>query len=399
MEEIPVANINRSFSARLKKTIAKAFSEIKPVFFYTKKSFCEYMSYETPELVIINFSDKPKIKYEILNEIYKDKWLNSAGIIAIHDYDKEEDFINKVKHTNIIAAVNIRYLEENLVRILKILRQHRNILFQRAFQAMFIGKTSGSFLISNDLLYIQVYANLLVNFIYNCNYIDEEGKMSLKLILNELLINACEHGNCNISFEEKSKIMNEGRSLADIIAEKVQNDPAIAKKKIKLDYNINNKRSWIRITDQGTGFDWRKQLQENAQKSPEELLLHGRGIHMSQGLCKNFKYNDKGNSVRFEFMHTNTNYIVPGFFEKDSETRFKKGETVFTRGETSNYLYYIASGEYDVLDQNNNILSTLSSNDIFLGEMSFLLYNVRTATVKVRKDGTLYRLTKKNFIS
>ena len=47
---------------------------------------------------------------------------------------------------------------------------------------------------------------------------------------------------------------------------------------------------------------------------------------------------------------------------------------------------------------NQSVVDTLSADDIFMGEMSFLLNNRRTATVRATTDGTLIRISKKGFV-
>lgn len=80
-------------------------------------------------------------------------------------------------------------------------------------------------------------------------------------------------------------------------------------------------------------------------------------------------------------------------------TRFRRGQVVFRRGEESNFLYYIASGRYQILDEKGTLLSTLGPGDAFLGEMSFLLNNRRTASVMTTEEGVLYRISKNRFIA
>ena len=401
MKIIPVSNHSRQLSGEIKEILKNQNSDFRPLFFYTKKTFREHLMYETPEIVIINFSDSPKTKYELLKEIGKDQWLNSAGIIAIHN-EREGEFEQKFKNANIIASLHIDSVVEKLPRIIKIVEKNKSILFQRSMQSMFTGEFSGSFEIDNDLLDVQVHANLLVNFVYNSNFVDEDGKSSLKLVLQELLINAVEHGNCGITFEDKSRVMMEGVHMMELIKERMENDSSIKDKTVRMDYKVNNGQTWVKIIDQGAGFDWKAKFEKKEEpiEDPIELLLHGRGVNLAKDLCQKITYNDKGNQVELFFENnSNFKFIVPGFFESDSETKFKKGEVVFSYGEESNFLYYIASGKYQVLDDSSNVLSELTPNDVFIGEMSFLLYNIRTASVVTIEDGVLYKISKKNFVS
>jgi CRP-like cAMP-binding protein len=73
------------------------------------------------------------------------------------------------------------------------------------------------------------------------------------------------------------------------------------------------------------------------------------------------------------------------------------GTTVFRQGEPGDFLYYIAKGHFDVL-VNDKRVARLSPDDIFMGEMSFLLNNRRSATVRATSDAVLIRISKKDFV-
>ena len=75
-----------------------------------------------------------------------------------------------------------------------------------------------------------------------------------------------------------------------------------------------------------------------------------------------------------------------------------EGDIVFKEGEPSNFLYYIATGAFDVMVQGSKV-SELKPDDIFVGEMSFLLNNRRNATVVAKGPGRLIKISKKNFIT
>jgi CRP-like cAMP-binding protein len=89
---------------------------------------------------------------------------------------------------------------------------------------------------------------------------------------------------------------------------------------------------------------------------------------------------------------------VPGLFSKREEVTFKPGEVVITEGEESNYLYYIAAGNFDIL-ANGKKVSTLGPEDIFIGEMSFLLANRRSATVVSKNNSVLFKISKNEFMN
>ncbi len=112
--------------------------------------------------------------------------------------------------------------------------------------------------------------------------------------LSELLVNAVEHGNLGISYEEKSELLKNGTWLEEI------------KKRLQMDEyrsryaHVKLQRTGslleITITDQGAGFDWRKYMDFD----PERVMdSHGRGIALAN--CQNFatvEYLGRGNVVK-----------------------------------------------------------------------------------------------------
>lgn len=80
------------------------------------------------------------------------------------------------------------------------------------------------------------------------------------------------------------------------------------------------------------------------------------------------------------------------------ELVFQDQEGVLSQGEKSSHLYYIVSGKFDILASGKRV-STLTPDDIFLGEMSFLLNNRRSATVRASGRGILIKISKEAFIN
>jgi CRP-like cAMP-binding protein len=95
---------------------------------------------------------------------------------------------------------------------------------------------------------------------------------------------------------------------------------------------------------------------------------------------------------------THEGKVVPKVFTDQEEVVFTDGDIVFTQGEKSSYLYYIVSGEFEII-ANGKRVSILTPEDIFLGEMSFLLDNRRSATVKSMGRGVLIKISKEAFIN
>ena len=120
---------------------------------------------------------------------------------------------------------------------------------------------------------------------------------------------------------------------------------------------------------------------------------------MAELYLSSLAYNEKGNEVTLELRHAGSEgKVVPKVFTDQEEVVIQDGETVFTQGEKSNHLFYIVSGQFEII-ANGKCVSVLSPQDIFLGEMSFLLNNRRSATVRAKGRGVLIKITKEAFIN
>jgi len=398
MTQVPVISLRDEVTREIGRVMTESDIAWELVPFSNPDEYLEYLSFETPEVLIIDFSREELSPFGILDAISSDTWLNCSGIIAVHDAE-EEAFLEQTKRSNLIAAVTYSDVTRKLAGILDIVGHNRHILFQRELQNTFIGESSGTFEIPNNLAKASVYSNLIVNYIYNLNYIGSSRKLDMRLALQEMLINAIEHGNCGISYDEKTRLtMEEGLIGDEMLQKRLREYPEFAARRVMLEYNIQNTRTLITIRDEGDGFDWRNMLSRKAENSDGEQLLHGRGITLTKNVVDQLWYNEQGNEVTVIIKHyPKQKHKLPALFEAGSETRVKPGNTVFHEEESSDYLYYIASGSYRVYDRQGQ-LAVLTQNDLFMGEMSFLLNNKRTATVEARTEGVLYRISKKKFI-
>jgi hypothetical protein len=370
--------------------------EFLPVYLRDRNLILQHLNYELPEIILVNCSDK-YIKFKgILKEIKSDPWLYSGGFVLLHDEENEQELLKSFSGINLISIIPLARLDDYFPRLLRILSQNRGILFQRDLHFLLQANLQGSFVLHNDPFDLFTYSNLLANFLYNANLIDHDSKVGFYVALMELLINAIEHGNCRISFEEKSAWLEQGKDILELIREK-NKDRDIARKQVYLTYRISPKKSACSIRDEGEGFNWKAR---KARKGKEGLQdLHGRGIAMAEMYLSKLSYNEKGNEVSFEVKHASPQgKVVPKVFTDQEEVVFQGGETVFTQGEKSNHLYYIVSGQFEII-ANDRTVSVLTPQDIFLGEMSFLLNNRRSATVRSVGKGVLIRISKEAFIN
>ena len=111
--------------------------------------------------------------------------------------------------------------------------------------------------------------------------------------LIELMINAIEHGNLGINYEEKTRLLREQR-WHEAVAER-QREPAYRDRFATVELSRTPDFSRLIVEDQGNGFDWEKYL----DFSPERAFdLHGRGIAMANNsVFDSLEYSHGGRRV------------------------------------------------------------------------------------------------------
>lgn len=111
--------------------------------------------------------------------------------------------------------------------------------------------------------------------------------------LTELLINAVEHGNLCITYEEKTQL-----HLAGSWQEEVDRRLALPEnrgKSVVVRFDRTEDEIRITVRDQGEGFDWTPYLQVDPRRA---LHTHGRGIAMANLFSfDSLEYRGSGNEV------------------------------------------------------------------------------------------------------
>ena len=393
---IGVLSTNGELSGKIKHACEAFHEDFEVDLFEEEDAFAQYLNYELPDLIVLDISDATLRIRQLLGELKNDPWLHFGGVILVYDQERVCVVSSAIRDINLISILEYGRIDFYMPRLLRILSHNRNILYQRDLHALLSQNLSGSFVLDNDPFDLTTYSNLLANFLFNANLVSHEQKDRFYVAIMELLVNAIEHGNCRITYAEKSEYLDKGGDPMDLIRERNQ-DPEINKKKVHLFYRIRPNVSTFRIRDEGEGFNWKKYQTPTGSDGLDET--HGRGIFMATHYLSNLTYNEKGNEVYFELEHPmSESNAVPEMFLDRREVVFKDKEIVFTEGEKSSHLYYIVSGSFEVLYQDRRI-SILTSEDIFVGEMSFLLNNRRSATVRSIGQSVLLRVSKREFIT
>lgn len=393
MRRFPVVSTDEELNDRVAKICSKFEPVFQPEFLSSTEDALEYVRYELPEFQLLNFSDEKIDVMQLVDSTMTDPWLHYGGVIGVYARADREKVESLPRETNVVTMIRRGEFVETFFRVLVILYQNRQILFQRDIQLDFLGEIQGSFEMDNDPYNARTYASLLANFLFNSNYIDIEDRDRVHVALFEMIMNAVEHGNCGITYEEKTAYLEAHGDIIPLIREKCQ-DPEIGNKRVTITYRIGEDQSSFTIADEGAGFDWRSRVEDEKVN----LAQHGHGIKMTRHYIQNLRYNDAGNEVSFEVPHQKQANATPGIFADQEVVSFDDQSIVFREGEESNDLFYIVSGKLEIFSADQRV-ATLSPDDIFLGEMSFLLGNRRSATVRAAGPVRLIRVTKNAFVN
>jgi len=110
----------------------------------------------------------------------------------------------------------------------------------------------------------------------------------------ELMLNALEHGNLGISYDEKSSLVNRNQWRKEV--DRRLSLPENASKTVSVSYNKSPDEITFLIEDMGNGFDWRPYLEMSYERVFD---AHGRGIAIASiHSFDTLEYLGSGNRVR-----------------------------------------------------------------------------------------------------
>ena len=364
----------------------------------TSEEAMEILSFDLPEIVLWNATDPDLDPAPIMESLQSDAWMHNFGIVAVFDPKVATEITvnEKLKDINVVTVLPIGALSDHLLKHLRILDANRQILVHLQLGETEGTKATGSFNIDNDPTVVSVYAGLAAQNLVHRGYLHASRKRDVQIALAELIQNGIEHGHCGISSAEKAAFLAKGGSLSDLIRTKVESHPSMAKKKVTLEWEIQSAQTQFFVRDQGPGFDVEAYRQGLKTHQLEELS--GRGIRLARKMGGKLSYNRKGNVACLQFDHdSSVERRTPRGFEAEEVMVSKRGDVVFQQGELSDHIFYITSGQFGVYHEGVPV-GLLTPADVFMGEMSFLMNNMRTATVICETPGRLVKISRRSFV-
>ena len=132
-------------------------------------------------------------------------------------------------------------------------------------------------------------AESMSSFLANC-FPDPERALTG---VSELLINAVEHGNLGINYDDKTELMDRNDWRQEV--ERRLEAPEYRDRQVTVIFERKNDTYYLQITDQGEGFNWKGYMKFDPSRATHN---HGRGIAMANMIAfDRLLYNEQGNQV------------------------------------------------------------------------------------------------------
>ncbi|MBP7280709.1 MAG: cyclic nucleotide-binding domain-containing protein [Leptospiraceae bacterium] len=378
---------NEKMASQIESSLNKnVISDFEFVFESDPTETLSFLEYIMPQFAIFDLDDPDFSNTKNFNRITEDHWLSNTGIFGIKE-DKTENpfefpFFYIFSHFEILTQ---------MPKILSVLIKNENLLFRTGI-IQDIGN-KGLFVIQSDIEDVKAYAELIASNLSNRGLIQNTKKYAVIFALNEMLINAIEHGNCEITNDEKKEWIDLDKKMQELIELKKQ-DPKIAGRVVTLEYELLETKVIIKITDKGKGFDFESYLNANLL---DVKGYSGRGILMTKCFIDSIEYIKPGNQVLLEISYDLINKKLPLGLEEHPLIELTPGQILFQKGDKSDGLYFIVKGEFEAWID-GRLVSVLDYSDVFIGEMAFLLRHRRTATVKAKTASQVIFISAKDWI-
>jgi hypothetical protein len=362
---------------------------------FTALDFLTYGQVSSRLFIIENKNDLESLS-KVVTQIHNDPWLHGTIILVITDRINQNE-MQELLNLGVTDFIQKNEIKLKLPTILQIANSNLDLFESEQFLLETITNKRGKLFLKNDLRLVPKATSQIMNLCYIAGFRDREAFSRISLSLHEMISNAIEHGNLGIGFNEKSKILED---TMDIYLEVDKRSKQIENKykRVRVDFEINHEHAKFTVKDQGCGFDLASI--PSPKKEENMLQIHGRGIMMTKNFVDEMEYNKKGNEVKLFFLNDNevkrrANHLLQ--FTTGEIVFLSSDEILFEAGSESDYFYYILSGKLGVYVE-EKLIATLTNEDMFVGEMSFLHHNIRTGTVKAETKSQLLPISRSAFI-
>lgn len=160
---------------------------------------------------------------------------------------------------------------------------------------MYLDRETSVYAMDNNLTLLH---NLSYRLTRNLQRYLKPGQIYLvQMALQEVLINAVEHGNLEIDYHRKTELKKRRGNYWDVVITE-SNQEYLKNRKVRVSYSLDPDKVVYTVRDEGRGFDWAKYLSDEPADIGEQIVehQHGVGLHLVKNIFK-ISFNEKGSEV------------------------------------------------------------------------------------------------------
>ncbi|HSV96684.1 MAG TPA: ATP-binding protein [Spirochaetota bacterium] len=161
--------------------------------------------------------------------------------------------------------------------------------------SLFLERETSHYVMDNNLTLLYSLSYRLTRNLQR--YLNRGQVYLVQMALQEVLINAVEHGNLEIDFDRKTELKKRKGNYWDVVITESDRD-LLKNRKVHVSYVLDENKVVYTVRDEGRGFDWRKYLGDVPVSIGEQLLenFHGVGLHLVRNVF-HVSFNEDGREV------------------------------------------------------------------------------------------------------
>ena len=240
-----------------------------------------------PDLVLTDFMMSPMSGIELLRRIKAES--PETGVIIFTGYSTEETVIRALR------AGASDYLKKpfDLDALDKVIQENLRIqeeLGRTELDVAAVVREEKDLEFDNDPARLPGIVNQLT--ICAANHIGLARRRELSMALYEVILNAMEHGNLEITEREKSEHLAAGDYMA--LVQSRRDDPVKGSRRVFVKYRLDDSGLCYAVRDEGPGFEWRSWRERDRTTLS---CAHGRGLMLAEYYADDLTFNTQGNEV------------------------------------------------------------------------------------------------------
>lgn len=266
--------------------------------------FGEIINCNPPVFDILDF-EPDKIKGSPFRMLFNLEEMDDKYKLMILEKLKEA-FQGKV--TELISPIKIKSEKDFQSIYFKLTPNYKNknlesiFVYGRLLKSDFITNNwldseTSKYTISNDLTLSNILCYRLTRNLDG--KLPRNSVLLIQVAIQEVLVNAIEHGNLEINFDKKTELKRRKENYFELLITE-SNKNYIKERKVEIHYSLSRDNVIYTIIDDGEGFDWKKYMDEEYFNTNADQFIstfHGVGLQMVKSAFDEVNHNEKGNEI------------------------------------------------------------------------------------------------------